>query len=818
MAAFSSLLLGAALLASLPAARATPSLDFPISEQYPPVARVDSAYSFTLSSYTFTTSSGGSLNYSVTNLPSWASFDSSSLVISGTPTSDSDVGYAAFELVATDSADDSTATDSASLAIASTTPPSVKLSCYSQLEQNYSSYTTTGIALIPEASFSIQFSADTFSGNVTDIYGLYEGMTPLPSWISFDSSSLTFNGNAPAISSNIAPPLSYEFLLVATDISGYSAVESAFTIDVGEHSLIAESATVNATDGTKFSVSLTVTLDGADISSSNISSVSVNGTSDWMSFDDSTLTLTGTPDSSDNSTEVTVVITDVYGDESQTTIEVVIASSDSDSVFASSAANVTATRGQDFNYTLDFTSEDSIADVNLAYYPTSASTWLSYDNSTFTLSGTVPGEFDSVEVEITATTTSDDSETESFYIVGTGAMITTTSKTASSTATSTGATSSATKHATTTTTASSTITSSMSSASASSTVVAVAATTKTSNTRKIAAIACGVIIPVAVILALVVLYFCCCAGYFARRRGRRESSITAVDAPTSRDNISKPIPIEDQWPLDAPSKPAKSWYPDRRMSAMSLFSNHRRSYSDLEKEPHTEVSGFVIPFDPDDSRRPHRSQILSQTLSRARDSLASLATIATTELFSLRAVENSHGDISGLARSGSGVSTDNRDSYNRINSRGSDYRRHSAKPSGGSAGSATIGQYSASSINESPTRLGAVREEDISDGMHGLVKAPRVEDDGSSYAGDDDRSSRTNSLAHRFELVPGAREWRERQGSRDEMAEGQPRLVNFTNGGRPASRGSVGHDSSLQAGVSRIQSISVREEDGQVFL
>ncbi|KAK9317373.1 hypothetical protein V1522DRAFT_402694 [Lipomyces starkeyi] len=763
---------------------AQPSLDYPVSDQYPPVARLQEAYSFTLSAYTFKTTAGNNLTYSTSNLPQWLTFDDLTLQFSGTPTSSSDVGFPSFTLTATDSSDNTNASATVSLAVSSAIAPSVAIACSEQLRENYTSYSGSGIALTPGASFSLEFADDTFKGNVSTVYGLFSGRTPLPSWVTFHSDYMTFEGTAPALSSSIAPPLEFNFVLVATDIPGYSAAESSFNIIVGHHSLQAHSVVVNATEGKSFEQPLDVTLDGMNISSSNITSVSVNGTQAWMNFDNGTLTLSGTPQNETNvgeDTQVTVTIIDVYGDEVDVSIDVIVMSSNSSSsVFGTlGLKNVTAERGQDFNYTLPLSSTSDISSVSATYVPASSSSWLSFDQSTFKFSGLVPNNLDNVEVIVSVATKSESKQTAQFFVIGNGTVVTATSASSSSSATPSA-------------TASSSLSiSSSATASPTASTLSTSAESNSKTSSKTVAIVCGVIIPLAVIGAAIVVWYCCCLGGVAgRRRRSQDSSATQFSPSSGHKNISKPIPIEDNWPLPPPSRPGRTWSPPRRLSGMSVFSSHRRSYSDLEKQPHIVDGGFVIPDDSDNPSRPRRSRMFSSR-SSIRDSLASLATVATNEIFSVRLVESSHGDIAGLA--------------------GRRHSRHgSASRSGsGSGSSSTIGPYSTSS-GDSPSRLRAVREEDIGDDMVGLVGPPTIhqDDDDSDELDQEYNSSVSERSSQHFEIVPGAeRQWR--RTSNADASEHESQLVKFASGESAASIRSVG-------GYERAASVS--SDDGQVFL
>ena len=72
-------------------------------------------------------------------------------------------------------------------------------------------------------SFSIGLQGDMFSAASNLFYGaLLSGRTPLPAWITFDSSLLTFSGTAP-IHDQASTPINTEVGLLASYLKGYSA-------------------------------------------------------------------------------------------------------------------------------------------------------------------------------------------------------------------------------------------------------------------------------------------------------------------------------------------------------------------------------------------------------------------------------------------------------------------------------------------------------------------------------------------------------------------------------------------------------------------
>ncbi|KAK9455849.1 hypothetical protein V1511DRAFT_510713 [Dipodascopsis uninucleata] len=755
-----------AIFALILQALAIPELSFPVSVQYPPVARLNDAYDFEISSYTFD-SSEGSISYAAENLPSWLSFDESSLKFSGTPSDSSDLGYFDITLIASDST--GSANETVTLVVVNTKAPTVQDPCVAQLLSNYTAFTGNGISIASGTNFAIQFSSDTFLGNVSSIDGVTASRTPMPSWIKFDSSSWTFEGTTPAVSSLVAPPVTFSFMLLASDVSGYYAVGSQFDIYVGLHTLTVSSATLNVTEGENFNTTLDVKLDGQEITSEEIANLTLTGLENWMSFNESSLTLSGTPDDDDaENFMVVVLITDTYGDSVEANINITLVND----IFLDSIDNQTATQGGEFNFTIPI-EQSKYSEVSVSYDPDSAGNWLEFDQKHLSLSGEVPSNFEYVMVTVTVVTSSDNKENAKFYINGKAPITATTTITTSTTSQATvsatqSSTLSATSAATTTETSGSSTTSS------------------SGTSKKTVAILLGVLIPVGLLIAGFIIYYCCfiaAAASTEYNESDNDAESTTVRPPGGGSTSVEP---EDNWPLP-PTKP-------NRDSGLSMFSNHRRTYSDLEKE-YTEVGGFVIPYDPDDAARPKKSRIFS----RERDSLSSLATVATTEIFSVRLVDSMAGDT-GMAET-----TEDRTSMEvyEKHKRSRSTRSGGSSDSGNSGGSSTIGAYSTGSSGVGEQRLSrlyAVREEDIGDDRNQFVAAPRVSNVPSDFStpleGSEVTSINESDISsQQFQMVSGQGVWiQERSNNLDAYDSDEPRLVEFQNGGRPANRGGESYE------------------------
>lgn len=219
-------------------ASAAPTLIYPLQAQFPPVARVGQQFAYNLIKGTFSSSSTITLTSS--SLPSWLTFNAGASTFSGTPNS-GDVGESVITVTATDST--GSTSDSWTLIVTAYAVPEVHSGCTTQIgdpsERVFSSVTplpgNTGVSVPPYWSFSLGWEYDTFRLSTKDNNGaLYfaarlRGTASLPSWLSFNNLTMTFNGVAPASGS-------YPIVMTGTDFWGYTGAQSSFVIQVGNDS------------------------------------------------------------------------------------------------------------------------------------------------------------------------------------------------------------------------------------------------------------------------------------------------------------------------------------------------------------------------------------------------------------------------------------------------------------------------------------------------------------------------------------------------------------------------------------------------------
>lgn len=480
---------------------AWPYIGFPIDQQLPQIARIGEDYSFTLNTQTFKSDVSDSITYKAYNLPDWLNFNEDSLNLSGLTTG-SDDGVIEFILQGTDS--QGSLNQTGQLYVSKDASPYINPtdSIIQQLQSIGETNGYNGIVLQPNDAFKIEFSMDSFlvpsSSPVETLtyYGKSGNRTSLPSWCFFDSTSLTFSGQAPTINSVNAPSLNFDLTLIATDEKGYTAVYQDFSIVVGGHSLILNSTdyqnSVNTSVGEHFEIKLPLTdilLDGKQIGSGEIANVEIYDQPDWVSIDDKSSIVGTVPEDQSSNVILNVTLYDNYGDYILMNFGVDVVHD----IFKSQLPDIEAQRGEFLEFQLDKDSFNNLTAVTIE--PEFNSDWLRFFHSNNTFVGQTPDNFNSMEIEISASLGSI-VETEKFKVIGKGTVSSSRrsssmSRTASTTS-HTGTTKSSSTSTTTTGTSNSSITSGV-------------AVNKSTSNKKALAIGLGVGIPVGVIILILIL-------------------------------------------------------------------------------------------------------------------------------------------------------------------------------------------------------------------------------------------------------------------------------------------------------------------------
>jgi len=374
-------------------------VNYPLSLQFPPVARVGTAYNFQLAPTTFQSSSEA-LQYSIANGPSWLHIHNKNRTLWGTP-GVKDVGIISFVIAASGEAGAVANMESRLMVkdgedVKANTNISEQLSKAGQLSDSRT------LTVLPSRYFDIRFDQSVFQTNGKNLtyHTTLADHTPIPSWISFDAQSLRFSGTSPFVST----PETFKILLIASDTPGFSEVSLSFDLDVSAHQLYFTTLNDNMTFPKGESLHIKglkerIYLDNNLIQDEGIQSATAE-LPWWLSFDNRSLEITGYPPSGVMSQKLVVTVQDRFGDSAKHLIHLTFPSE----LFAEEIGKLSITSGKPFEYKIpkSILTENS---ERISFDFGNLQEWLSFDPSTLTISGTVPKDTKnySVDGEMTAT-------------------------------------------------------------------------------------------------------------------------------------------------------------------------------------------------------------------------------------------------------------------------------------------------------------------------------------------------------------------------------------------------------------------------------
>ncbi|THZ20138.1 hypothetical protein D6C91_04864 [Aureobasidium pullulans] len=394
-------------------ASALPQVAFPFNSQVPSVARANEAYAFQLAPTTFVSGDGSTLVYSLLSAPAWLSLESTTRTLYGTP-GQGNTGPNVFKIVAT--GNDGSANMDCTLVVASNRAPTLAGNISSDLARSGPLSGPTTLLLQPSTAFAITFSDDLFGdpGTIKSYYATMADRTPLPSWLKFDSSSLTIWGMTPVL---VTGSQTYGVDFIASDVAGFAGATTTFSLLISSNQLAFDTQTENITVTPEESVTLgpfrrQLQINGGQVSDSQIQRA-VAKAPEWLVFQNSSLKLKGTPPQDFMSQTISITVTDTYGD---TAVKNIFLRSANASLFDHKIGNLTATAGKPFSYTLT-PSLFSQSDLNIELDVGTASSWLAYDASKRQLEGTPPATAKASANTMTLIASSaSDSETQTFFI------------------------------------------------------------------------------------------------------------------------------------------------------------------------------------------------------------------------------------------------------------------------------------------------------------------------------------------------------------------------------------------------------------------
>ena len=391
------------------------------------------AFSYTVPGNTFADIDvGDTLTYSAkladgSALPSWLKFDSASGKLSGTP-ANADVGALSIQLTATDTSGASSAPSLFALNVANVNDaPTVANSIPNQSA-------TQGVAFsytVPGNTFADIDVGDTLTYSAK----LADG-SALPSWLKFDSASGKLSGT-PANADVGALGIQ----LTATDTSGASSAPSLFALNVAN---VNDAPTVansipnqSATQGVAFSYTVPgntfADIDVGDTLTYSAKLADGSALPSWLKFDSASGKLSGTPANADvGALSIQLTATDTSGASSAPSLFALNVANVNDApTVANSIPNQSATQGVAFSYTVP---GNTFADIDvgdtLTYSAKLADgsalpSWLKFDSTTRTLSGTppapaptgTPGSAPQWEIQVVATDMSGASASDMFTLI-----------------------------------------------------------------------------------------------------------------------------------------------------------------------------------------------------------------------------------------------------------------------------------------------------------------------------------------------------------------------------------------------------------------
>jgi subtilase family serine protease len=404
----------------------TPILGIAIADV---TATEDTAFTFQIPTNTFTdVDAGDSLTYTATlengdALPTWLTFDAATRTFSGTP-ANNDVTALSIKVTATDNSA-SSVDDIFTLTVANTNDAPI-------LGVAIANQTAT-----EDTAFSFQIPGNTFSdidaGDILAYSATLENGSALPTWLSFDTATRTFNGT-PA--NNDVAALSIK--VTATDNSG-SSINDIFSLTVANtnDAPILGSAIANqtATEDTAFTFTIPentfADVDAGDSLTYTATLENGDGLPTWLTFDTATRTFSGTPANNDVATlGIKVTATDNSSSSVNDTFSLTVANTNDAPILGSAIADQTATVNNAFTFAIP---ENTFSDVDAGDILTYSATlengdglpsWLTFDTNIRAFSGTPTTDDTGIlNIKITASDTQGATVTDIFALTLTASNV-----------------------------------------------------------------------------------------------------------------------------------------------------------------------------------------------------------------------------------------------------------------------------------------------------------------------------------------------------------------------------------------------------------
>ena len=358
-----------------------PTLNQALQDQ---MTYVNQALNYSILENAFSDPDGGSLLYSAEGNPNWLSFDTPTLIFSGTPPSINDIGISTITVTATDLNGGSTS----------------------------DTFTVTVVNRVPtvneglkdrEAFVGVEFSysipSDAFSdGDIAfgDTLTYTANINPQNNWLrfSFSSESRTFS-STPTSTNDIGIST---ITVTATDLNGGSTSD-IFTVTVGNRvpTVKAGLASTIVFVGGDFSYKIPETAfsDGDIMYGDTLTyTANINPQDNWLTFSSETRIFTGSPRLTDiGISTITVTATDLNGGSVNSSFTVTVPNRPP--IQIADLTTQVAVVGQMFSYKIPenaFIDPDDPDGGTLLYSTDENLNWLMFSSATRTFSGNPPSE------------------------------------------------------------------------------------------------------------------------------------------------------------------------------------------------------------------------------------------------------------------------------------------------------------------------------------------------------------------------------------------------------------------------------------------
>ena len=356
-----------------------------------PITSVNEGVAYTFAPVASDSDAGDTTTFSIMNIPTWATFSSSTGVLTGTPTN-SDVGVTSNIVI--------TVTDTAGLtaSLAAFSLTVVNVNDAPVISGTPITSVNEGVAytFAPLASDSDAGDTTTFSINTT------------PSWATFSSSTGVLTGTP----TNSDVGVTSNIVITVTDTAGLTASLAAFSLTVVN---VNDAPVITGTPITSVAQDLAYTFIplSTDSDVGDTATFSINTTPSWTTFNPSTGALTGTPTNSDVGTTSSIVITvtDTAGLTASLAAFSLEVTNVNDAPVITGTPAITIAQDAAYNFTPTVT--DSDTNDTTTFSITNKPSWAVFSLTTGVLSGTPTSSDIGTTADIVITVTDSDNESVS---------------------------------------------------------------------------------------------------------------------------------------------------------------------------------------------------------------------------------------------------------------------------------------------------------------------------------------------------------------------------------------------------------------------